>query len=96
MKLIQRAQAGTLESSDIMILIEPAGEGTGREIKLSSNVILEYGDSIMKTINEILDRYEIEDLKIIATDKGALDATIKARVETAVKRALNIQEGALQ
>ena len=96
MKLIQSAQVGTFESSDIMILIEPADEGTGREIELNSNVILEYGDAILQTIHEILDKFEIKDLKMVATDKGALNPTIRARVEAAVKRALNIQEGTLQ
>ena len=96
MKLIHSAQVGTFESSDIMILIEPADEGTGREIELNSNVILEYGDAILQTIHEILDQFEINDLKMVANDKGALSLTIKARVETAIKRALNIQEGTLQ
>jgi citrate lyase subunit gamma (acyl carrier protein) len=96
MKLIQSAQVGTFESSDIMILIEPVDEGTGREIELNSNVIIEYGDDILKTIHEILDQFDIKDVKIVATDKGALSLTIKARVEAAIKRALNIQEGTLQ
>lgn len=96
MKLIQSAQVGTFESSDIMILIEPADEGTGRDVELNSNVILEYGEEIRKTIHEILDQFEINDVRMVATDKGALTPTIRARVEAAVKRALNIQEGTLQ
>lgn len=95
MKLVQNAQVGTFESSDIMILIEPKKEGEGREIELVSNVMMEYGDAIMQTINEVLDQFEIADVKMVATDKGALNPTIKARVETAVKRALNIHEGTL-
>jgi citrate lyase subunit gamma (acyl carrier protein) len=96
MRLIQSAQVGTFESSDIMILIEPITEGEGREIELNSNVILEYGDDILKTIHGVLDQFEIKDVKMVATDKGALSLTIKARVEAAIKRALNIQEGTLQ
>ncbi len=95
MELVQTAQVGTFESSDIMILIEPTQKGEGRDIELVSDVQMGYGDSIIKTINEVLDQFEINDVKIIATDKGALIPTIKARVETAVKRALNIQEGTL-
>lgn len=95
MKLVQNAQVGTFESSDIMILIEPRKKGEGREIELVSNVMMEYGDAIMKTINEVLDEFKIDDVKMVATDKGALNPTIKARVETAVKRALNVQEGTL-
>lgn len=95
MKLIQNAQVGTFESSDIMILVQPASEGSGRDIELNSNVMLEYGDEILKNIHEVLDNYEIADVKMVATDKGALNHTIKARVETAIKRALNIQEGTI-
>lgn len=95
MKLIKDAQAGTFESSDVVILIEPVEENTGRQIEINSNVEMQYGEQIKKCITEILDEYEITDIHLIAKDKGALDATVKARVETALKRAMNIQEGTL-
>lgn len=95
MKLIRSAQVGTFESSDIMILIEPTPKGSGREIELNSIVMLQYGDSIKKTINEILDKFDVTDIKMVANDKGALMPTIRARVETAIKRALDIQEGTM-
>ncbi|MBI9067905.1 MAG: citrate lyase acyl carrier protein [Salinivirgaceae bacterium] len=95
MKLIQSAQVGTFESSDIMILIDPADMGTGRDIELDSNVILQYGDDILQSIHKILDKYEIADVKMVATDKGALNHTIEARVEAALLRAMNIQKGTL-
>lgn len=95
MKLIQNAQVGTFESSDIMILVQPAAKDSGRDIELNSNVQLEYGDEILENIHEVLDKYEIADVKMMATDKGALNHTIKARVEAAVKRALDMQEGTL-
>lgn len=95
MELKQSAQAGTLESSDIMILIEPAEKSTGRNIELDSPVMLQYGKSIREEINKVLDKYNIEDVHVIAKDKGALSSTIAARVETAVKRAAQVQEGTL-
>ncbi len=95
MELKHSAQAGTLESSDIMILIEPVKENSGRKIELSSPVVSQYGDSIKEEINKVLDKYEISDIHLIAKDKGALTPTISARVETAVKRAFGIQEGTL-
>ncbi len=94
MELVQKAQVGTFESSDIMILIEP-NPGAGRDIELVSDVIMEYGDSIKKIINEVLDKFDVADVKMVATDKGALNPTIRARVETAIKRASNQQEGTL-
>ncbi len=90
-----KAQAGTFESSDIMILIEPLEKDSGRKVDISSTVILQFEDDIKATINQVLDKLQIEDLHLIAKDKGALTQTIEARVETAVKRSLGIQEGTM-
>jgi len=95
MKPKYSAQAGTFESSDIMILIEPAQENSGRVIELNSTVMLQYGDNLKEEINKVLDAYELTDMRMIVKDKGALAATISARVETAVKRSLGLQEGTL-
>ncbi|MUP38493.1 MULTISPECIES: citrate lyase acyl carrier protein [Labilibaculum] len=90
-----KAQAGTFESSDIMILIEPLEKDSGRKVDISSTVILQFEEDIKKTINQVLDRLQVKDLHLIAKDKGALTQTIEARVETAVKRSLGIQEGTM-
>jgi len=86
MKIINKAQAGSFESSDIMILVEPA-EASGRHIELESNVQLQYGDQIRALINKKLDEMGVKDIHLIARDKGALNPTICARIETAVIRA---------
>lgn len=90
-----KAQAGTFESSDIMILIEPVEKDSGRKVDISSTVMLQFEEDIKKTITEVLDELDIKDLHLIAKDKGALTQTIKARVETAIKRSLGIQEGTM-
>lgn len=90
-----KAQAGTFESSDIMVLIEPVSEETGRQIDISSTVMLQFEDDIKNTINQVLDDLDIQNVHLIAKDKGALTPTIKARVEAAVKRSLGIQEGTM-
>ncbi|RUT79587.1 citrate lyase acyl carrier protein [Ancylomarina longa] len=90
-----KAQAGTFESSDIMILIEPVQPDTGRQVDISSTVILQFEADITKTIIQVLDELEIKDVHLIAKDKGALNQTIRARVETAIKRSLGIQKGTL-
>lgn len=90
-----KAQAGTFESSDIMILIEPLEKDSGRKVDISSTVILQFEEDIKKTINQVLDNLQVKDLHLIAKDKGALTPTIEARVETAVKRSLGIQEGTM-
>ena len=89
------AQAGTFESSDVIFLIEPLPENSGRKIELFSSVLHQYGESFNKIVMEMLDQYEMTDIHLIASDKGALEPTIKARLETAIKRSLGIQEGTL-
>lgn len=86
MKIEKGAVAGTLESCDCMVTIEP---GSGKvELELDSIVMNKYGKQIEKTVLETLHRLEVEDALIRVVDKGALDCTIKARVECAVYRSV--------
>lgn len=84
------AVAGTLESSDAQITVEP-GEGTV-ELTIKSSVIHQFGKQIRKVVLETLDRLHVTDARVTVIDKGALDCTIKARVECAVYRANGITE----
>ena len=85
MDIKKTAVAGTLESSDCMVTIEPAEKGL--EIELESTVIRQYGRQIRKVANETLKRLDVKKARVSIVDKGALDCTIKARVECAVMRA---------
>lgn len=85
--LIQPGQAGTVESNDILIVIAPSDPGTGITIELNSPVIKQYGERIREVIAEMLDQCKITDAFVHANDKGALDCTIRARVQTAIARA---------
>jgi citrate lyase subunit gamma (acyl carrier protein) len=96
MQPTHKAQAGTFESSDIMILIEPLDQNIENHIELSSSVGKQFYNQIVTDINKILNKFEITGARIIAKDKGALSPTIKARVETAVLRSINKQKGTLQ
>lgn len=87
MKIIKKAQAGSFESSDIMILIEPS-EKPGRIVEIDSTVQIQYGEHIKQLIYNQLDKLQISNIHLIAKDKGALDHTINARLETAIKRAI--------
>jgi citrate lyase subunit gamma (acyl carrier protein) len=80
------AQAGTLESSDALVLVEPTAAGAGRQIELESNVLMQYGRHIRRQVDAMLDQMSVADVRMIIKDKGALDATIRARVETAIRR----------
>lgn len=88
MKIKNSAIAGTLESSDCMVTIEPVEKGAGITFELDSTVIRQFGNQIRKVTYQTLEELDIEDLKISIVDKGALDCTIRARIEGAVYRAL--------
>ena len=90
MEIKKPAVAGTLESSDCMVTVEP---GQGKvELELESAVLRQFGKQIRKVINETLNRLEVTDAKVTVVDKGALDCTIKARVECAVYRSNDIKD----
>ena len=55
MEIKKPAVAGTLESSDAMVTVEP-NEGCGIEFELDSVVMHQYGDSIRHTVMETLER----------------------------------------
>ena len=90
MEILKSAVAGTLESSDAMFTVEP-GEG-GISLELSSSVMNQYGRQIKATILETLERLDVKDARVTVVDKGALDCTIKARVECAVFRSCGASE----
>ena len=85
MEIKKIAVAGTLESSDCMVTVEPADNGL--ELDLESAVIRQYGRRIREVAMETLGRLDVQNARVSIVDKGALDCTIKARVECAVMRA---------
>ena len=85
MEIKTTAVAGTLESSDIQIMISKGSNGI--EIDLESEVKKAYGDQIEKVITDTLKAYGLENAKVKATDKGSLDCVIKARTLAAAQRA---------
>lgn len=86
MEITRPAVAGTLESSDCQVMIE---EGDGKvEFSLESFVINQYGNQIRKVALETLENLGVNNAKVKIVDKGALDCTIKARIEAAVYRSV--------
>ena len=84
MEIKKAAMAGTLESSDAQIVVEPGGEGL--ELSIESSVIHQFGRQIRQTALETLNRLDVHQGKVTIVDKGALDCTLKARIECAVYR----------
>ena len=86
MDIARPAIAGTLESSDCQVTVEK-GEGKV-DFSLESSVINQYGNQIRKVALETLENLGVKDVKLTIVDKGALDCTIKARIEAAVYRSV--------
>ena len=89
MEIQKPAVAGTLESSDAMVTVEP---GEGIELSISSTVMNQYGSQIKATVLETLERLEVTSGRVTVVDKGALDCTLKARVECAVFRSCDASD----
>ena len=75
MEIKKPAIAGTLESSDAQVAVEPAEDGI--ELYLESSVMNQYGRQIKATVLETLERLGVENARVTVVDKGALDCTIK-------------------
>lgn len=90
MKIIREALAGTQESSDLMVKILPAdGE---LEVVIHSEVIKQFGDQIRQVVQETLRAMDVRQGVIMVDDKGALDCVIRARLQSAILRAADIQQ----
>jgi citrate lyase subunit gamma (acyl carrier protein) len=84
MKIIRRAQAGTMQSSDLMVFAEPSGE---LKIEIDSTVAKQYEHLIRAKINEVIGRMNVTEGFFRIKDRGALDYAIAARVEAVISRA---------
>ena len=84
-ELIRRSVAGTMESSDAYVELEPGANGI--ELELDSVVIQQFGDQIRCVVEEVFREQGVENARVTLVDRGALDCVIRARVETAILRA---------
>ncbi len=85
MEIKVRAVAGTLESSDIYIILEPSENGI--ELEMESVVMGQYGEDVKRVILESLEELQVTSAKVFVNDKGAIEPVIKSRVQTVVTRA---------
>lgn len=80
-----KAVAGTLESSDMYVIIEP--NATGIELEIESVVMGQYGDDVRRVILKSLEELGVTSAKVLVNDKGAIEPVIKSRIQTVVTRA---------
>lgn len=83
MEIIKSASAGTMESSDAYVEIEPA---QSLQIQLESVVQAQFGEQIQGVVKEVLRDNGVEKANVRVIDRGALECVIRARVETAILR----------
>ena len=83
MEILKNASAGTMESSDVYVQIEPAAT---LDIQLESVVYNQFGEKIREVVTEVLKEQGVDTAAVRIVDRGALECVIRARVETAVLR----------
>ncbi len=92
MKIQGSGIAGTTESGDALVIVEPAGNGI--ELDLFGPSIPRYGEEIEAAIRSTLGALDIKAARVRLQEKGALDCTIKARLIAACGRAAGDASGA--
>lgn len=87
-KVLRKAQAGRVDKkNDVLVTIEPTEPGSGIQIEIKSPVIAEFGRQIRQTVQSVLEETAVDDVLVQVEDKGAMDFAIRARTETAIRRA---------
>ena len=84
MQILKKGQAGTMQSSDLMVTVEPADELI---IEIESTVKKQFEHLIRAKIEQVLARCGTGTGRISINDRGALDYAIEARLEAALQRA---------
>ena len=84
MEIVKKAQAGTMQSSDLMVFVEPCAELL---VEIESTVAKQFEHLIRAKVLETLDSMNVKNGRLRISDRGALDYAIEARVKTAVQRA---------
>ena len=85
MVIKRKAMAGTLESNDVLVQVSPGGEGL--VIEVQSIVLRQFGEELKRTARETALEMGVQAGVIQLNDRGALECTVRARVETALLRA---------
>ena len=84
MQILKKGQAGTMQSSDLMVTVEPA---EGLTIEIESTVKKQFEHLIRARLEQVLAKLGVVSGRISVSDRGALDYAIEARLETALQRA---------
>jgi citrate lyase subunit gamma (acyl carrier protein) len=84
LRITRKAQAGTMQSSDLTVSLEPDPVLT---VEIESTVKRQFEHLIRKVVDGVLAEHGVTAGRVRITDRGALDYAIQARLETALRRA---------
>ncbi|ABK98712.1 citrate lyase acyl carrier protein [Pelobacter propionicus] len=87
MTITKKGQAGTMQSSDLMVFVEPADELT---VEIESTVKKQFEHLIRAKLGQVLAKQGVTRGRIRISDRGALDYAIEARLEAALQRAREV------
>ncbi len=91
-KILREAEAGLQEKGDVVIRLKPGPVGSGIQLDIQSKVMVLFGDQIRASVLEEIAEYGLTDLSVLVSDEGALDYAIRARMQTAIKRAIGEEQ----
>ena len=83
MSIVKKAQAGTMQSSDLMVFVEPADSLT---LEIESTVLKQFGHLIKAKVEQVLAASGVTKGSLRISDRGARDYAIEARVKAALAR----------
>jgi citrate lyase subunit gamma (acyl carrier protein) len=87
MEIVKVGMAGTLESSDASITVEPPGlEAQGLELTIECPD-KRFATHVARAVRAALEEAGVVSARVSVRDRSALDCTIRARVLTACQRA---------
>jgi len=81
------AQAGSLESGDVLVQVAPGVAGN-LAVHIQSKVGPRFAASMQASVRAVANLLGVTAASIEIVDSGALDFVLRARVTTALKRAM--------
>lgn len=87
-KILRPSEAGLQDKGDVVIRLKPGARGSGVLLDLESKVMSLFGPQIRESVLEEIEKYSLTDVEVVVRDQGALDYAIRARVQTAIERAI--------
>ncbi|AHF57772.1 citrate lyase acyl carrier protein [Spiroplasma eriocheiris] len=86
MEIKKMATAGSLESSDVLVTIEPNND---QKINLTINspFICQFGQQIKRIALTTLANLQVKNCNLVIQDQRAIDEVLVARIITALERA---------